>query len=242
VYYFERQDFNQSILVSDDSIYFNSPIRKIFPSAPRPSVLEPDSIRILYPNGADSLYLTEQGFIKYYEYELVVTSLLPTVPYWVNVTAFDYGSPQSGLAALETSPTLLPVVTYPLDAPDPPDRLGSAEVLVWPNPYRLDANYRTRGFEGRGSARDSDDERVRLIHFANLPSECTISIYSLDGDLVRKLNHPSDSSPPGCPATEHEACWELITRNFQQVVSGLYYWTVEDTHGNTQIGKLVIIL
>jgi len=34
----------------------------------------------------------------------------------------------------------------------------------------------------------------------------------------------------------------MITRNMQQVVSGLYYWTVEDRQGNIQVGKLAIIL
>jgi hypothetical protein len=36
--------------------------------------------------------------------------------------------------------------------------------------------------------------------------------------------------------------WDLITRNSQLPVSGLYYWTVEDDKGNVQIGKLVLIL
>jgi hypothetical protein len=27
----------------------------------------------------------------------------------------------------------------------------------------------------------------------------------------------------------------------QQIVSGLYYWTVEDDSGRTQIGKLAVI-
>jgi hypothetical protein len=36
--------------------------------------------------------------------------------------------------------------------------------------------------------------------------------------------------------------WDLITRNTQAVVSGVYYWTVEGADGRVQIGKLVIIL
>jgi hypothetical protein len=34
----------------------------------------------------------------------------------------------------------------------------------------------------------------------------------------------------------------VITRNTQRVVSGLYYWSVEVPGGETQIGKLVIIM
>jgi len=238
IYYFEPQDFNQSILGNYPDA--QTGVRKVYPTAPRPTVLIPDSIRVLYPDGADTLYLTEDGFIKFYEYEFEIGDWLPTVPYWVDVTVFDYGSPQSGLDALETSPTLCPEVIYPLDAPDSDNR-DATKVFVWPNPYRLDADYRGHGFEGRGEA-DRPDDRVRLIHFGNLPERCTISIYSLDGDLVREFVHPNIAPPPGCPTTLHEDCWELITRNSQQVVSGLYYWTVEDEAGNIQMGKLAIIM
>jgi hypothetical protein len=241
IHYFEPQDFNQSILGNyPDSA--QTAIRKTHPDAPRPSILDPDSLRVLYANDADSLslYLTEDGFIKYYEYEYTLEGLLPTVPYWVNVTVFDYGSPSSGLAALETTPTLLPVVKYPLEIPDS-DNPGASPVFVWPNPYRSDANYRADGFEARGQ-HDWPEDRTRLIHFANLPERCTISIFSLDGDLVREIQHPNPTPPIGCPSTAHETCWELITRNSQLVVSGMYYWTVEDEAGNIQMGKLVVIM
>ncbi len=237
VYYFTPQDFNRSVLGNEDGAL--TEIRKTWPDAPKPPVLEPDSIRARYPD-TWSDYLTNEGFIKYYEYMYTIDGLLPTVPYWANVTAFDYGSPKSGLEALETSPTLLPEVSYPLDEPAAGDA-SNAPVFIWPNPYRGDADYRESGYEGRGLSAIPAD-RVRLIHFANLPEKCTIRIYSLDGDLVRELPHPAINSAYGCAETVHEDCWDLITRNMQQVVSGLYYWTVEDEKGNIQMGKLAIIL
>ncbi|MEW5995734.1 MAG: T9SS C-terminal target domain-containing protein, partial [Candidatus Zixiibacteriota bacterium] len=82
------------------------------------------------------------------------------------------------------------------------------------------------------------DDRVRQIHFANLPPRCTIRIYTLDGDLVREIEHDMDPSDPNA---SHDT-WNMITRNTQLVVSGLYYWTVEEPDGETQIGKLVIIM
>jgi hypothetical protein len=33
-----------------------------------------------------------------------------------------------------------------------------------------------------------------------------------------------------------------VTRNRNAVMSGLYYWTVEDEFGHVQMGKLVIIM
>lgn len=240
IYYFEAQDFNRSILASDTSGIPNSPIKKTYPYAPRPGILDIDSLKILYPGDASDIFLTEEGFIKYYEYEYTLEDLLPTVPYWINVTAFDYGSPQSGLAALETNPTINPITTYALEASG--QTLAPPQVMVFPNPYIISDDYSGSGFEGRGAAQGQDDERARLIHFVNLPAECTISIYSLDGDLVREIQHPNPTAPLGCPDTISEDCWDLITRNTQQAVSGMYYWTVEDREGNIEIGKLVIIL
>jgi len=234
-YYFEPQDYNRSIL-ADDLLNATTPIKKVYPHAHRPPVLDPDSIRVLFPNGEDSLYLTPEGFIKYYEYEYTFENLLPTVPYWINVTVFDYGSPQSNLSALETSPTLMPIVTYPLPSADVTAE-ADLDIFVYPNPYRLDSDYRGRGFEGRDRL-DMPVDRTRDIHFANLPPRCTIRIHTLDGDLVREIIHDVD---PADPLSNHDT-WDMITRNSQQPVSGLYYWTVEDDHGRTQIGKLVIIM
>jgi hypothetical protein len=81
------------------------------------------------------------------------------------------------------------------------------------------------------------DDRVRAIHFTNLPHKCTIRIFTIDGDLVREINHdfPKDS-----PGSMHEI-WDVITRNTQPPVSGIYYYSVESVYGN-QIGKLVLIM
>jgi len=231
IFFFDRQDYNRHIL-ANDPVNATTPIKKVYPNAPKPLTTDADSI----PDSLYSLYLTEDGFFKYYEYEITLEDLLPTIRYWINVTAFDYGSPRSGLESLETSPTLNPAVSYALESVGETLDEGP-EVFVYPNPYRSDADYRERGYEGRGQA-DRPVDRTRAINFANLPSQCTIRIYSLDGDLVRELIHNVD---PSDPLAGHDS-WDLITRNTQLVVSGLYYWVVEDRLGHTQIGKLVIIL
>lgn len=222
VFAFEMQDFNASVFgVSTD-------ICKRFPNQPRPGSLDP----------ADALpgELTEDGYYKYYEYEYEITDLLPSVEYWVNVTAFDYGSPRSGLLSLESSRTVGSVAAYPLASADEVTE-KDLKAYVYPNPYRLDAEYRGMGLEGRGYI-DRAQDRVRTVHFANLPAKCTISIFSLDGDLVREISHDVDKSNP---EASHDF-WDLITRNTQLAVSGMYYWTVEGADGEVQIGKLVLIM
>jgi len=228
---FEPQDYNASELgVTTD-------ICKLYPKAPKPDEgMTPDSILNDQIPENDTVYLTDDGYFKYYEYEYTIENLLPTVPYYVNVTAFDYGSPESGLASLETSVTSGTVEVFPLPSWEDVQN-HDLEVYVYPNPYRLDAGYRDRGFEGRVDT-DRPPDRTREIHFANLPPKCTIRIYTLDGDLVRELEHNEDT---GSGTDTHES-WNMITRNTQMVVSGIYYWTVESSTGETQIGKLVVIM
>ncbi|MEA2030558.1 MAG: hypothetical protein U9N55_03045, partial [candidate division Zixibacteria bacterium] len=224
LFYFDKQDLNASDLGTVGSIH------KLYPDQPKPSTSNPAL--------AKPEELTEDGYFKYYEYEYIIEDLLPYVQYWVNITAFDYGSPGKGLEALETSRTVGAQSSYALPTTQDAARDGE-KVFIYPNPYRIDAGYRNLGLEGRGSnQRTLPDDRVRAVHFANLPAKCTISIFTLDGDLVKEIDHdiiPSD------PNASHDT-WDLITRNTQLVVSGIYYWTIEAENGETQVGKLVIIM
>jgi hypothetical protein len=217
VIYFTKHDYNAS------RFGVNTPIRKTYPDAPVPSV----------PPAASDL--TDDGLLKYYEYEMTIDNLLPTVPYYVNVTAFDFGAPGSSLAPLETSKTNGSKSAYPIGPHDTLD--GEKKVYIYPNPYRVDDPYRQKGYEGR-ARQDRPNDRVRQINFANLPAKCTIRIYTLDGDLVRQLDHNYDASDPNA---SHDT-WDMITRNTQMIVSGIYYWCVEDETGKVQIGKLIVIM
>ena len=211
LFYFIKVDFNQSDLT------------------------DPKKIHRVYPDARlDTSDVDEEGRMRYYEYEYVIEDLLPTVPYWVAVTAFDFGHPPKDLEALESSPIENMVEVFAADQGDTVLREGQLNVYCYPNPYRIDADYSGNGFEDRTGERWI--ERARTIWFANLPHRCTISIYSLDGDLVRRIEH---DEPQGSGTASREA-WDLINRNHQMVVSGLYYWVVESEFGN-QIGKVAVV-
>ena len=161
-------------------------------------------------------------------------SLQISYPYYVNVTAFDFGSPASGLPSLETPITTGAVVAYAWDNADSV-AAKDLKVYVYPNPYRSDGGYLEHGYE---TAVQNRKDLSRRVHFANVPPKCKIRIFTLDGDLVKEINHDMSAADPAATHAE----WDLVTRNTQAVVSGLYYWTVESTDGNIQIGKLVVIL
>lgn len=220
IVYFAPHDNNVHRLGID------TPIRKLYLDAVKPDLNEPVTPEML----------TEEGNFKYYEYECEISGLLPTVPYFVNVTAYDFGSPKAGLSPLESSKVLNLQSAFAASSADQLDGV-LPPVYIYPNPYRTDDGYRAGGWEGRGEPERIND-RVRAIHFVNVPATCTIRIHTLDGDLVRELHHDVDPSDPKA----HHASWDMISRNVQMIVPGLYYWSVEDENGWTQIGTLVVIM
>jgi hypothetical protein len=63
-----------------------------------------------------------------------------------------------------------------------------------------------------------------------------VSIWSIDGDLVRRLEH---REPPSSSEVS-VVIWNLITRNTQAVKTGIYLYSIESRFG-VDTGKLVII-
>jgi len=121
------------------------------------------------------------------------------------------------------------------------------KVAVFPNPYKIAfegpdgklTTYFDQGLEApeKKAGGNNLDEQDRRIWFINLPERATIRIYTLDGDLVRTIDHA-----PGAFTTDYSsrAYWDLVTRNTQAVVSGIYIYRVDSELGS-QVGKLVIV-
>lgn len=102
----------------------------------------------------------------------------------------------------------------------------SGGVWVVPNPYRERAAWERQAVPG--------DVFTRHIDFMGLPqARCRIRIYTLAGDLVQTLDH--DAS-----AGSGQAAWDLISRNGQDVESGVYLFTVDSSLGH-QIGRFVLM-
>ncbi|RME19665.1 MAG: hypothetical protein D6800_14015, partial [Candidatus Zixiibacteriota bacterium] len=182
---------------------------------------------------SDLVFDYDRPLPKYYEYEYILGNLLPTIRYYVSVTAFDFGFAEGNIPSKESNKLNNITEAFAQTSSDTVEE-KQLDAYIYPNPYRLDAAYAARGFENREG--NLAPERARRIHFANLPKVCTISIYSLDGDRIDSWEH---NFPDGGPESMHDE-WDVITRNGLEPVSGLYYWVVE-SKDRTQIGKLVII-
>jgi len=146
-------------------------------------------------------------------------------PYWYAISSYDTGEgqydfmgrPQQMFGSFSQSFEII----YPRSV----GHRTLDHVRVVPNPFHLSAEWdlAETEFEYSGAR----------ICFQNLPEECTIRIYTLAGDLVEVLDHHALQEPS-------ETCWNLITRNDQEMVSGIYLYHVDSPAG-TKVGKFAVI-
>jgi hypothetical protein len=81
--------------------------------------------------------------------------------------------------------------------------------------------------------------RNPMIKFINLPADCTIRIFNLNGELVDVFVHHHDQ---GAMLFEQggDAWWDIRNMRGQEVASGIYVFHVQSSIGQ-QTGKFVII-
>jgi hypothetical protein len=103
---------------------------------------------------------------------------------------------------------------------------SDGKVWVVPNPFKASAPWEREPVPG--------DAFTRHVDFFGLPkAQSRIRIYTLAGDLVQTLDHDGTHG-------DGEAPWNLISRNGQDIESGVYLFTVEWPGGH-QVGRFVII-
>lgn len=175
---------------------------------------------------------------KYY-YKFVVDGLLNGWQYIFSVTSFDKGDPSNNLSSLESSPLanyqkILPGTVAAVNEDLP--------IGVYPNPYYSKAYW------------DGSSERLRKIYFYNLPETCELTIYTLSGDIVKKINHTKESNGADLRWFDNyssdkkqimaggEHAWDLITDNDQAIATGLYLFSVKDAKtGKIKTGKFLVV-
>jgi len=105
------------------------------------------------------------------------------------------------------------------------DKSLLAKVKVVPNPYVVSSILEQQPFlSGRGE---------RFIRFTHLPKECTVRIFTVNGDLVQTLHHNS--------IEDGTLRWDLKTIDNLEVAFGLYIYHVDAPGVGTKIGKFSII-
>jgi hypothetical protein len=109
-------------------------------------------------------------------------------------------------------------------------------VIVVPNPYRGSATW-----DLNPSPADPSGTKVDFLYLP--PAPWTLRSFTLSGDLVILLTE-QDAQTNGHrqveTAEDGQASWNLISRNGQEVASGIYLFSVGSAAG-TQRGSFVII-
>jgi len=141
------------------------------------------------------------------------------IPYRYCVTSYDRYGNESAMTGYNHH-TVTAVIL-------PSNRLS--DVRVVPNPFRQQSGFRDLGEKKR-------------IAFVNIPEKCTIRIYTMAMDLVRKIEHNGGG----------EATWGstagkdyMLTDFAMNVAPGVYIYHIESHvegyKGENTVGKLVII-
>jgi hypothetical protein len=176
--------------------------------------------------------------------------------YFYSVTAFD--STGQGQGKVELNGRRAAVEAEGVT----PQSAANSKNKVWvvPNPYRGVHNIQERPSAWDLTPNASDPTGTH-VDFMGLPDgQWSIKIFTLAGDLVVTLNsndavdastrsatvidsrgqaHTNVTRQQDTPA-DGQARWNLISRNGQDVVSGIYLFTVQSKRG-TERGKFVLI-
>jgi len=99
-------------------------------------------------------------------------------------------------------------------------------IKVVPNPYVVSASW-----DEARIGNSPFGEPIRNLAFTHLPSPCTIRIYTVDGDLVKTIDHHDNSGREE---------WNLLTSENRPVVSGIYFYHVDSEIGE-KLGRFAII-
>ena len=148
-----------------------------------------------------------------YGYYYSVTSYDCGHDHWAVDNAVSVPSLESSIFA-NRSKSKFYTTLFPLSEGESLDK-----IVVVPNPFYMSS--------GLQSAADQ-----KLIQFVNVPTRCTIRIFTLRGDLVKTIQHDNPSSGV--------ATWNQISDNNQYVKSGMYFYHVKSESGETR-GKFAIV-
>jgi hypothetical protein len=198
---------------------------------PCPQGVSPEVCDTLFHLAAFEMGNLDDGR-QYYRY--VDRAIHRGRPYFYSVTSGDYAVNEAGGRA----PGKIgdPASNFAYIEPGSPSQrdysYDEEEVYVVPNPAT------TASMQPWTLSPNNEDPTGIKVEFRNLPADQgVIRIYTLAGDLVEEL--PFDGRS-GAGTMK----WDLVSRNGQDVTSGVYLYSIEtDTNAayKRKIGKFVVI-
>ena len=201
-----------------------------------------------FNNGFDPIKLPApvqfDGDTTHYTYKYEMNGLLNGWQYMVILTSFDEGDDALNLGSLESSFIANAVRIFPGTDNMSITKNDSSSIGVYPNPYRQSAAW------------NGNSDETRKIIFYNLPSRCTITVYTSAGDVVAQMEHNSSDyngsdaqwfanyagNPDQRIFSGGEHAWDILSESKQIISQGIYLFSVKDLDtGMTRQGNLVIM-
>lgn len=171
-------------------------------------------------------------------YSFVDTNVLNGFPYFYSIVPVSVvpGETAATDVTLSGNPSATnSQVVYPRGDAQPTQEA----VYVVPNPYKANSEWDL-------VPREEDPSGTKVL-FMNLPAtKGTVHVYTLAGDLVIDIPFDGTVAPDmqfgkdPVLAGQGSVPWNLISRNGQKIVSGIYMYSV-DTDLGRQVGKFVVI-
>ena len=166
------------------------------------------------------------GFIYFYSVTATDHDLLPKNNEWnINLPVGEGLSGDPGSSFNNTVPGTK------AQTAEERERFGT-NIYVYPNPATREALAEYQQLYPNG-----DDPTGVRVTFTNLPAaHNTIKIFTVAGDLVQTISHD------GTDGSGHVS-WNLMSRNLQEIVSGIYLYSVQSDDGRFDdfIGKFVVV-
>ena len=140
-----------------------------------------------------------------------------------------------------------------IEAVEPSD--GDEFTIITNKPFRPGITYRFNPLSKKSSANQASsldnvytvpdpyivtnawevNEFGKRLMFSNIPSRCTIRIYTTIGEHVDTIEHGEDVPGDGF------AFWDMRTRNDQFIAPGVYLYHVETPEGDETTGRFLVI-
>ncbi len=183
-------------------------------------------------------------------YRYVDTSVINGMPYFYALSAYRLAQGNKGKEELHS---LAVATEQDLVVPQTISRsaLAKGGVRVVPNPYIDHADW-----DLTPAATGYLSPTGTKLEFQGLPrGKYTIRIFTLSGDLVKQISSDdpearrvlqpeeavTDRSHIVLNENDGAASWNLVTRNGQDVTSGVYVYTVEAPAQSTISGKFIVV-
>jgi hypothetical protein len=214
-------------------------------------------LSIFPPNLPETLVQYPVGIYRYED-----TEVKNGFVYFYSVTAFDSVctriNPNASCAEFLITEGRKSAVESEGVTPQAATKTGKDQVWVVPNPYKGYQQITQRPSTWDLTPNATDPTGTHIDFLGLPPGQWTIRIYTVAGDLVEELNssdavNESLRGPVTTPsgtypgynrqqdtANDGQARWNLISRNGQDIVSGVYIFTVDSSQG-MQRGRFVVI-